>query len=239
MDDASLAKSFDRQSLAGTGPLLEGVVAAGDLSGAVTLIWRRGEIVQELAVGRRDIERGLPMERSTLFRIASMTKPVTSLAALMLMEEGKLSLSDPITRWAPEFADMRVLKSPSGPLDETYRASRDITVEDLMTHRAGLAYAFSSVGPIAHAHERALGDVLNQQMSPDAWMKALGGLPLSFSPGERFHYSHATDVLGFLVGRIAGTGFLEFHFERIFEPLGIGYTDFYFPPEKRDRSSAV
>ncbi|MGH7011277.1 MAG: serine hydrolase domain-containing protein, partial [Caulobacteraceae bacterium] len=224
---------------AGAGPLLDGVVAAGDLSGAVTLIWRRGEIVQELAVGRRDIERGLPMERSTLFRIASMTKPVTSLAALMLMEEGKLSLSDPITRWAPEFADMRVLKSPSGPLDQTYPAPRDIIVEDLMTHRAGLAYAFSSVGPIAQAHERALGDVLNQQMSPDVWMKALGSLPLSFPPGERFHYSHATDVLGFLVGRVAGTGFREFLFERIFEPLGMDDTDFYVPPEKRDRSAAV
>ena len=90
-----------------------------------------------------------------------MTKPVTSVAALMLMEEGKLRLDDPITKWLPEFADMEVLKDAQGPVDETYPAPRDITVEDLMTHRSGLAYGFTSIGPIAHAHQKALGDVLN------------------------------------------------------------------------------
>ena len=89
-----------------------------------------------------------------------------------------------------------------------------------MTHRAGLAYGFTSIGPIAYAHQRALGDVLASNMSVDAWLAALGSLPLSYPPGDRFHYSHATDVLGFLVGRISGMDFREFLFKRIFEPLG-------------------
>ena len=98
---------------------------------------QRARSPQVNALGQRDIEAGLPMKRDTLFRIASMTKPVTSVAALMLMEEGKLKLDDPITKWLPEFADMQVLKDAQGPLDDTYPAPRDITVEDLMTHRVG------------------------------------------------------------------------------------------------------
>ena len=230
---------LDPEALARVGGPVAGAIEAGDLSGAVTLIWRKGEVAQVGVLGQRDIEKSLPMERDTLFRIASMTKPVTSVAALMLVEEGRLRLDDPITKWAPEFADMRVLKSPDGPLKETYPAPRDITVEDLMTHRAGLAYAFTSTGPIAHAHQKALGDVLENPLPPDEWMAALGGLPLSFPPGERFHYSHATDVLGFLVGRVAGEGFREFLMRRIFQPLGMVDTDFHVPPEKRDRAAVV
>ena len=233
------AGDFDLEALGPVPGLLQGVIDAGDLSGAVTLIWRKGKVVQFNALGRRNIEAGAPMTRDTLFRIASMTKPVTSVAALMLMEEGRLSLSDPITKWAPEFADMRVLNAADGPLDETHPSPRDITIEDLMTHRAGLAYGFTSIGPIAHAHQRALGDVLNSGMTPDAWMAALGGLPLSYAPGDRFHYSHATDVLGFIVGRIAGMDFRDFLIKRIFQPLGMADTDFFVPPAKRDRAAVV
>ena len=240
MDDAGANLSgFDPEALARVPGALKGVIDAGDLSGAVTLIWRKGEVAQVTVQGRRDIAADKPMTRDTLFRIASMTKPVTSVAALMLMEEGKFKLDDPITKWAPEFADMKVLKNAQGPVEDVYDAPRDITFDDLFTHRAGLAYGFTSIGPIAHAHQRALGDVLASSMSEDDWMKALGGLPLSYPPGERFHYSHATDVLGFLVGRIAGTGFREFLMERIFKPLGMHDTDFYVPPEKRDRAAVV
>jgi CubicO group peptidase (beta-lactamase class C family) len=240
MDDASpRPTALDAEALAKVPEALTGVVAAGDLSGAVTLIWQGGEIVRVDTLGKRDLETGAPMERDTLFRIASMTKPVTSVAVLMLLEQGELYLDDPITRWAPEFKDMRVLTSPTGPLDDTYPSPRDITIEDLLTHRSGLAYGFSSVGPIAHAHQRALGDVLNAPMAPDAWMAALASLPLSYPPGERFHYSHATDVLGFLVGRIAGMEFRQFLIERIFQPLGMVDTDFYVPPEKRERAAVV
>ena len=230
---------FSKDELAKIGPTLQGIVDAGILSGAVTLLWRNGEIANVTTVGLRSIEDKTPMQRDTLFRIASMTKPVTSVAALMLMEEGKLRLDDPITKWAPEFADMVVLKDAEGPLDQTYPAPRDITIDDLMTHRSGLAYGFTSVGPIAYAHQDALGDVLNSGHDPDAWMKALGGLPLSYPPGERFHYSHATDVLGFIVGRIAGMPFREFLMQRIFGPLGMSDTDFYVPPQKRDRAATV
>jgi CubicO group peptidase (beta-lactamase class C family) len=237
--DAGTLKGVNQEALGQIGPELQKVVDAGDLSGFVTLIWKDGQDVQFNAVGQRDIEAGLPMTRDTIFRIASMTKPVTSVAALMLMEEGKLKLSDPITKWLPEFKDMQVLKSATGPVEETYPNPRDITVEDLFTHRAGLAYGFTSIGPIAYAHQKALGDVLTQDATPDAWLKALAGLPLSYPPGERFHYSHATDVLGFLVGRVEGKPFRDVLMERIFGPLGMVDTDFYIPPEKRGRAAKL
>ncbi len=240
MDDGAVNVSgFNREELAKIGPAMQGIVDQGLLSGVVTLLWRNGEVAQVTANGKANRERDLPMQRSTIFRIASMSKPVTSVAALMLMEEGKLRLDDPITKWLPEFADMRVLKDAQGPVEDTYPAPRDITVEDLFTHRAGLAYAFTSIGPIAHAHQEALGDVLSAEMTSDAWLKALGSLPLSYPPGERFHYSHATDVLGFLVGRVEGKPFRDVLFERIFNPLGMVDTDFYIPPEKADRAAVV
>src|SRR6185437_12967763 len=135
----------------------------------VTLLFRHGEIAQINTIGHRDIGKKLPMERDTLFRIASMTKPVTSIAALMLMEQGKFSLSDPISKFAPEFKSMRVLKDAEGPLDQT-----------VPTHRSGLAYGFSSLGPVAHEYQRVLGDVLSHEGSPDEWMRKLATLPLLY-----------------------------------------------------------
>jgi len=228
-------QGVDQSALAKIPPALQGVIDAGDLSGFVTLIWRGGEELQFNALGHRDIDAGLPMTRDTLFRIASMTKPVTSVAALMLIEEGKLRLEDPITKWMPKFSNMQVLKDPQGPVEAAYPSPREITVEDLFTHRSGLAYGFTSIGPIAYTYQRALGDVLTNNMGPDAWLAALGGLPLTYPPGERFHYSHATDVLGLLVGRVAGMDFRDFLFQRIFKPLGMTDTDFWVPPAKRGR----
>ena len=232
-------KGFSAEGLAKIAPTLQPIVDSGDLSGFVTLTFRHGEIAQLITIGYRDIEKKLPMERDTLFRIASMTKPITSLAALMLMEEGKFKLDDPITKFAPEFKNLRVLKEATGPLDQTVPAARDITFDDIFTHRSGLAYGFSSMGPIAHEYQRVLGDVLNNDMGADQWMKALSTLPLLYQPGERFHYSHSTDVLGFLVGRIAGMPFRDFLMQRIFGPLGMSDTDFYVPPAKRARAAVV
>jgi CubicO group peptidase (beta-lactamase class C family) len=232
-------RGFSAEGLAKIVPTLQPIVDAGDLSGFVTLLFRHGEIAQINTLGQRDIENNLPMQRDTLFRIASMTKPVTSLAALMLMEEGKFKLEDSITKWAPEFKNVRVLKDAEGPLDQTVPAAREITFDDLFTHRSGLAYGFSSMGPIAHEYQRVLGDVLNSQMTPDDWMQKLATLPLLYQPGERFHYSHSTDVLGFIVGRIAGIPFRDFLMTRIFGPLGMVDTDFYVPPEKRKRAAVV
>lgn len=239
MDGAQAPAGFKPEVMAQVGPALQGLVDQGALSGMVTMVWRRGEVVQVNTIGQRDIEAGLPMERDTLFRIASMTKPVTTLAALMLVEEGKLKLSDPITQWLPEFKDMQVLTDATGPLDSTVPAQRDITVEDLMTHRSGLAYGFTSMGPIAHAHEEKLGSALANPHGPDEWMKRLGDLPLSYQPGERFHYSHATDVLGFLVARIEGKSLGEVLKDRIFAPLGMHDTGFWTPPEKRGRMAKL
>ena len=232
-------KGFNQDKLGAIAPALKAIVDAGDLSGFVTLTFRRGEIAQLNILGRRNIEENLPMTRDTLFRIASMTKPVTSVAALMLMEEGKFRLDDPITKWAPEFANMRVLKKADGPLDETVPAPRAITFDDIFTHRSGLAYGFSSLGPIAHEYQRVLGDVLNNNMTSDTWMKALSTMPLLYAPGERFHYSHSTDVLGFLVERISGMPFRDFLVERLFKPLGMPDTDFFVPQAKRGRAAVV
>ena len=218
---------------------LEPFVASGDLSGVVTLVWKDGKVLSSDAVGFRDLESKAPMRRDTIFRIASMTKPITSVAALMLMEEGKLSLEDPITRWAPEFADMKVMRDPKGSLDDTVPAERDITIEDLMTHRSGLAYGFSSTGPLAEAHEKALGPPLASPHDADGWIAALASLPLTYQPGERMHYSHATELLGFLIGRIEGKPFGEVLRERILDPLGMTDTDFFIPKDKQGRLATL
>jgi CubicO group peptidase (beta-lactamase class C family) len=239
MDNKALKAGFSSEKLAAIAPILQNVVDAGDLSGFVTLIFRKGEIAQINTLGHRDIATKAPMTRDTLFRIASMTKPVTSAVALMLMEEGKLKLEDPVTKWVPELVDRRVLKNAEGPLDETYPSPRDITIEDIFTHRSGLSYAFSAVGPISKAYDEALGDVLNNNTTPDAWLKALGTLPLLYAPGERLHYSVSTDVLGFIVGRIENKPFRDVLMERLFKPLGMPDTDFYVPKEKRARAATV
>jgi len=209
------------------------------LNGAVTLIMKDGKVIHHQAIGYSNLGKKTPMQKDHIFRIASMTKPLTSVLALMLMEEGRLKLDDPITKWAPEFSGMKVLKSASGPLDEVVDAPRDITVEDLLTHRSGLAYGFTSVGPIAHAHQEVLGPLFGNPHGPDQWMERLASLPLSYAPGERFHYSHATDVLGFLVGRVAGTTYQDFLRSRILEPLGMTDTDSWCPPKKRDRMAKL
>jgi CubicO group peptidase (beta-lactamase class C family) len=139
---------LDPARLAAVRPQLEAFVDRGELAGIVTLASRGGEIVHADAIGWADIEAKRPMRADTLFRIASMTKPITSAAALMLMEEGKLALEDPINRWIPELANLRALNDPAGPLNDTSPAAREITVEDLFTHRSGIAYAPFSEGPL-------------------------------------------------------------------------------------------
>ncbi|MDZ4692781.1 serine hydrolase domain-containing protein [Terricaulis sp.] len=232
-------RAFDPAKLAAIRPQLEAFIDRGELSGIVTLTAQRGEIVQSDAIGWSDIENKTPMQADTLFRIASMTKPITSAAALMLIEEGKLALEDPIANWIPELADMRVLRNATGALHDTAPARRAITVEDLLTHRSGIAYAPFSEGPLQHAYESALGDPGMNRMSVDAWLAALGALPLAYQPGERFHYGHSTDVLGFLIGRVEGKPFREVLQERIFAPLGMRDTDFWLPTEKRHRLASL
>ncbi len=207
---------------------------AGLLAGALTLVWRHGEVVQVNEIGYRDIEAGVPMRRDTLFRIASMTKPVTAAAAMTLVDQGKLALRDPIARWLPEFADVRVLDDPRGPLDRTHAAQRAILVEDLLTHTSGLGYAFSVGGPISRAYMR-----LPFGQGPDVWLAALAQLPLVHQPGERMTYSHAIDVVGVLLSRIEGKPFHEVLDERILRPLGMTDTGFFVLAEARRRAATM
>lgn len=237
--DAIRARGFDPAKLAALGPALAEFVDRGELAGVVTLTSRGGEIVQAEAIGWCDLETKTAMRSDTLFRIASMTKPVTSVAALMLLEEGRIALDDPISRWIPELANLSVLRDAAGPLDDTVPAQRAITIEDLLTHRSGIAYAFFSEGSLKPAYERALGDPAMNRSTPDEWLAALGTLPLAYQPGARFHYGHSTDVLGFLISRVAGKPLRQVLQERIFAPLGMVDTDFWLPRDKRSRLASL
>ncbi len=209
-------------------------VDAGLLSGAVTCVWHRGEVLQANEIGYRDVEAKLPMQRDTIFRIASMTKPVTVAAALALVEEGKLALTDPVTRWLPELADMRVLVDPTGPLDQTVAATRAITVDDLMTHRSGLAYSFSVLGPIGRAYAQ-----VSLRQDQDDWLAEVAALPLVHQPGDRLTYSQATEVLGIALSRIEGKSLQDVLTERVLQPLGMSDTGFYVSPDKRVRTATM
>ncbi|CPW36194.1 Probable beta-lactamase [Mycobacteroides abscessus] len=202
------------------------------LAGAVTLVWQGGHLRHLGATGYRDIDAGLSMAENTIFRIASMTKPIISAATMSLVDDGAIRLSDPITTWLPEFSDMRVLKDPEGPLDDTFRAPRLITVEDLLTHRSGLTYDFISTGPIAKAYHPLHTAAFSE---PDEWLAAIAALPLVYPPGERFHYSHSTDVLGLLIARAAGVPLNTLLRQRILDPLGMNDTDFFVPEHKTAR----
>jgi CubicO group peptidase (beta-lactamase class C family) len=231
-----------RRKLMGEEPITTAIsrfVDAGILAGAVTLVWQDGQVIQAGGVGWRDVESKLPMERNTLFRIASMTKPITSTAALMLFEEGRFGLSDPITRWAPEFSQMRVLRSSTGALDQTDPAERMITFEDLLTHRSGITYGDWHSGPIAKAYKEALGGDIDTEVPPDDWIARLAALPLIDQPGAAFHYGHATDLLGLLIARMEDAPLGDVLKRRIFDPLGMNDTGFTVPFEKRERQAAA
>ena len=230
---------FSRERLARLGERMQEFEADERLSGVVTLVWRKGRVVHRDVLGYQDVEAKTPMRRDTLFRIASMSKPITSVAVLMLVEDGKLQLNEPVDRWLPELARPRVLKDPAGPLARTTPAARPITVNDLLTHRSGLAYPFTSSGPLSKAMLEAGLLGWSSTLSPDQWMQRLGKLPLAYAPGARWNYSVSTDVLGVLVERASGIPFPEFLRTRIFEPLGMQDTAFWVPPEKMDRLATL
>jgi CubicO group peptidase (beta-lactamase class C family) len=218
--------------------VLQNAVDNGQLAGAVTAVWRDGSI-QTASAGWRDIESHLPIERDTIFRVASMTKPITSVAALMLVDEGRIALNDPISEFAPEFSRMRVLRSPEGSLEETDESVRPITVEDLLTHRSGLTYGDFHRGPIRLAYREALGGDIDSDVAPDDWIRRLAKLPLIDQPGSAMYYGRSTDLLGLLIARIEGTSLGALLERRIFGPLGMKDTGFFVPPEKRDRRASA
>jgi CubicO group peptidase (beta-lactamase class C family) len=189
--------------------------------------------------GCRDLVTGLPVERDTIFRIASMTKPVTTVAALILYDEGRFALDEPIVGHAPELARLRVLRDPNGPLDQTDAAERPITFGDLLTHRSGLTYGEFHRGPIARACAEALGGTIDNALGPDQWIARLATLPLIDQPGAGFHYGLSTDLLGFLIARLEGVSLGVVLERRIFSPLGMHDTGFVVPREKRTRRAGL
>jgi CubicO group peptidase (beta-lactamase class C family) len=213
-------------------------VETGDVAGCVILVWRHGEIARVDMLGHSDSETRTPMTRGTLFRVASMTKPVTSLAALMLVEEGRIALDDPVSRWLPELANPKVLTDPVASLDRTEPARAPITLLDLLTHRAGFAYHFSAFGALADAYGNVFNGV-EASVDPGAWLQRVADLPLMFQPGTRWHYGISTDVLGALIQRISGVSLEAFFRTRIFEPLGMNDTGFVVPLEKLGRLSVA
>lgn len=225
---------MNRVNLDGNQTSIREVCDAGLLAGAVTLVWQHGEVLQVNEIGYRDVDAGLPMQRNTLFRIASMTKPVTVAAVMSLVDEGKLTLKDPIARWAPELADLQVLDSPHGPLDRTHPANRAILIEDLLTHTSGLAYGFSVSGPISRAYMR-----LPFNQGPDIWLTELAKLPLVHQPGERVTYSHSIDLLGVIASRVDGKPFYEVLDERVLAPAGMVDTGFFVSVEARRRAATM
>jgi CubicO group peptidase (beta-lactamase class C family) len=217
---------------------LQRYVDAGELAGAAMLVWRDGE-ARSLCVGLRDLETHRPVERDTIFRIASASKPVTSALALMLFEEGRFGLGDPITRWAPEFSKMQVLRSPNGPLDETEPAERPITFEDLLTHRSGLTYGELHRGPIAAAYSQALGREIDSDVPPHEWIARLAALPLIDQPGRHFHYGKSTDLLGVLIERIDDAPLGDVLKRRICDPLGMKDTGFTVAEKNHGRRAGL
>lgn len=211
----------------------------GELAGVVAMAWHEGEIVFSEAVGHSDIAEQRPMARDAIFQIASMTKPIVTVAALQLVDEGVMRLDEPIARWMPEFADMRVLDEESGSLSHTHPAGRPITLDDLLTHRSGFGYAFLAAGPIAAALEATLGNPLHSTLNPEEWSRALAQLPLLAEPGERFIYGHSTEVLGCLLARIESQTLGEILQRRVLGPLGMRDTAFYVPEDRRNRLAHI
>ena len=229
---------FSKTRLARLGSVLGGYVERGEVAGVVVLLDRRGETHVE-AAGTLELGGPEPMARDTVFRIASMTKPVTAAAAMLLVEETRLRLDDPIDGWLPELADRRVLRTLEGPVDDTVPANRRITVRDLLTFRMGFGAVMALPGRYPIQAAIATADLLPgpnaPSLTPDEWMRRLGGLPLLHQPGERWLYHTGSDVLGVLIARASGMALGDFLQERIFAPLGMKDTGFHVPEASLDR----
>ena len=213
-------------------------VESGQLAGAAALVWRDGE-VQTATVGCRDLASGRPIERDTIFRVASMTKPVTTAAALVLFDEGAFDLDEPVAHFAPGLGRMRVLRDAEGPLDQANTATRSITFRDLLTHRSGLTYGDFHRGPVRRAYADALGAQIDNPLTPDEWIARLATVPLIDQPGAGFHYGLSTDLLGFVVARIEGAPLSAVLSRRIFTPLAMRDTCFTVPIGTRDRRAGL
>lgn len=214
------------------GDVLRGEIDRGRVPGTVALVARRGKVAHFEALGVRDPASGAPMHKDSIFRIYSMTKPIVSVAAMMLWEEGQFLLGDPLAKYLPEFADRKVAVERDGKLD-LVPAERDITIQDLLRHTSGLTYEFRGNAPVQKMYMDAKVFRRNQTNADQA--ATLARLPLMHQPGARWEYSRSTDVLGRLVEVLSGASLGEFVAERILKPLGMSDTDFHVPAAKHQR----
>jgi CubicO group peptidase (beta-lactamase class C family) len=209
------------------------------IAGMVTLVIRHGQVAWFDAQGMADREAGRPMQKDSMFRICSMTKPITSTAVMILYEEGKLLLEDPLSKYIPEFRNMKVLVKPASGQPYSVPASREITIQDLLRHTSGLTYPWNADVGQAYV-DAGVGDGLSQYDGTIAdSVKHLAGIPLLFNPGDRWEYSLSVDVLGRVVEVVSGMPLDQFFKTRIFDPLGMKDTYFFPPDDKVARLAAA
>jgi CubicO group peptidase (beta-lactamase class C family) len=213
-------------------------IDAGRFPGTQLLVYRRGKIVHSSVQGFADLERKVPVRDDTIFRIYSMTKPITSVAFMMLFEEGRVALDEPVHKYIPEWKDLGVFAAGTAPAFLTRPPSRPMLIVDLLRHTSGLTYAFQQRSNVDAAYrERKIGEIVTAG-TLETMIADLAKIPLEFSPGEAWNYSVSTDVIGFLIGKISGTPFEQFLKERIFDPLGMNDTGFFVPADKAHRLAA-
>jgi CubicO group peptidase (beta-lactamase class C family) len=210
-------------------------VDAGRFPGTQLLIYRRGKVVHSTAQGFADLERKVPVKDDTIFRIYSMTKPLTSVAFMMLVEEGRVALDEPVHKYIPEWKNLGVFMAGTYPAFLTRPPTRPMLIVDLLRHTSGLTYGFQDRTPIDAAYRESKMESWHGNLTLDEFVAALGKLPLEFSPGEEWNYSVSTDVLGAVVQRLSGQTLDRFFAERILEPLGMHDTFFQVPEDKIDR----
>jgi CubicO group peptidase (beta-lactamase class C family) len=210
-------------------------VQPGKIPGSITLVARRGQACYLDIQGQRDVERGTPMTEDSILRIYSMTKPITSLAMMTLHERGLFSLDDPVHRFIPSWRNLGVWSAGSYPLYATKPAQRPMTIRDLLMHTSGLTYDFMRASNIDYAYRKLQVGNPSPDYTLQDMIDQLAQLPLEFSPGERWNYSVATDVLGYLVEVISGQSLPDYLRAVIFEPLGMNDTSFEIEPGKLDR----
>jgi CubicO group peptidase (beta-lactamase class C family) len=213
-------------------------IDAGRFPGTQLLVYRRGTVVHSTVQGYADLERKVPVRDDTIFRIYSMTKPITSTAFMMLVEEGKVALDEPVHKYIPEWKNLGVFQAGTYPAFLTKPPSRPMQIVDLLRHTSGLTYGFQQRSNVDAAYrDRKIGEV-EKSGTLQSMIDDLAKIPLEFSPGEAWNYSVSTDVVGYLVGKISGQPFEQFLRSRILDPLGMTDTDFMVPAAKASRFAA-
>jgi CubicO group peptidase (beta-lactamase class C family) len=213
---------------------MQGLVDRNQLPGVVTMVAKDGKIVEFDVAGKRDVENGAPLQKDSIFRIYSMSKPITGVAMMMLFEEGKWQLNDPVSKHIPEFANLKVAKvNPQNGSVTQVAPDHPMTMRELMSHSGGLTYGVFGSTPVDKMYTDV--NVLDRDATLQAMIDKLGKIPLLHQPGERWHYSVSVDVQGYLVEKLSGQPFPEFLKQRIFDPLGMKDTAFYVPAEKMNR----